>query len=85
MPADLTEAFVASLELLMLAQAQECVWQRAVMDNYKNGLIAKLSMKVSSLYAESLVAIKGASPSLRHMLPSVRTFAHLLGGVYQLI
>lgn len=30
-PLDLTEPFIKSLELLMLAQAQECVWQRAVM------------------------------------------------------
>ena len=30
-PLDLTKFFVKSLELLMLAQAQECVWQKAVM------------------------------------------------------
>ena len=64
MPDDLTEAFVTSLELLMLAQAQECVWQKAVLgrhpvssnaspahvciDNYKNGIVAKLSMKVTA-------------------------------------
>ncbi|KAI0775185.1 BRO1-domain-containing protein [Trametes elegans] len=42
---ELSEPFVKSLEYLMLAQAQECVWQRAVMDNYKNGLIAKLAAK----------------------------------------
>jgi len=29
-PLDLTEDFVKSLEWLMLAQAQECVWQCAV-------------------------------------------------------
>ena len=29
-PLDLTDAFVKSLEFLMLAQAQECVWQKAV-------------------------------------------------------
>jgi len=31
MPLDLTDAFIRSLEFLMLAQAQECVWQKAVM------------------------------------------------------
>lgn len=31
MPLELTESVVGSLEFLMLAQAQECVWQRAVM------------------------------------------------------
>ena len=72
MPDDLTEAFVTSLELLMLAQAQECVWQKAVLgqrpvlsyaslvddiaDNYKNGLIAKLSMKVTGNRTMSLYA-----------------------------
>ena len=66
-PADLCAPFIRCLEQLMLAQAQECVWQRAVMgvllsilrrygfdllffcfylDNYKNGLIAKLAAKV---------------------------------------
>lgn len=30
-PLELSEAFVGHLESLMLAQAQECVWQRAVM------------------------------------------------------
>lgn len=32
-PSDLTEDFVKSLEWLMLAQAQECVWQHAVAGN----------------------------------------------------
>jgi hypothetical protein len=31
LPLDLSEAFLNSMELLMLAQAQECVWQWAVM------------------------------------------------------
>lgn len=29
-PLDLTEAVVKSFEFLMLAQAQECAWQKAV-------------------------------------------------------
>ncbi|KAI9061298.1 pH-response regulator [Trametes sanguinea] len=45
---EFTEPFTKTLEYLMLAQAQECVWQRAVMDNYKNGLIAKLAAKLFS-------------------------------------
>jgi programmed cell death 6-interacting protein len=32
-PSDLNENLVKSLECLMLAQAQECVWQRAVAGN----------------------------------------------------
>jgi programmed cell death 6-interacting protein len=31
LPLDLSEAFLSSMESLMLAQAQECVWQWAVM------------------------------------------------------
>jgi hypothetical protein len=69
-PLDLSGYFVQSLEFLMLAQAQECVWQKAVLgkavnpsnavpddrktnhvfhtfiDNYKNGLVAKLASQV---------------------------------------
>ncbi|KAG1747202.1 BRO1-like domain-containing protein [Suillus paluster] len=69
-PSDLTEDFVKSLEWLMLAQAQECVWQRAVTDHYKNGLIAKLAAKVSSLYSTSLLSIRLAAADSRDALPS---------------
>jgi programmed cell death 6-interacting protein len=31
LPLDLSEAFLSSIESLMLAQAQECAWQWAVM------------------------------------------------------
>jgi hypothetical protein len=42
---DLTEHFVQSMEWLMLAQAQECVWQRAVIgENFSHptGLMIEL-------------------------------------------
>ncbi|KAI0367789.1 BRO1-domain-containing protein [Pilatotrama ljubarskyi] len=69
-PMEISEAFVKSLEFLMLAQAQECVWQRAVMDNYKNGLIAKLAAKVASFYSSAVRYVKDATPSIRHSFPS---------------
>ncbi|KAG1750758.1 ALIX V-shaped domain binding to HIV-domain-containing protein [Suillus lakei] len=69
-PSDLTGDFVKSLEWLMLAQAQECVWQRVVADHYKNSLIAKLAAKVSSLYNTSLLSIRLAAPDSRDALPS---------------
>ncbi|OCH95381.1 BRO1-domain-containing protein [Obba rivulosa] len=69
-PLEFEEAFLTSLECLMLAQAQECVWQKAVMEHYKNGLIAKLSTKVSSLYGESADHIKAAPSSIRQLFPS---------------
>ncbi|KAI0359835.1 BRO1-domain-containing protein [Trametes cingulata] len=68
-PVEITGAFVKSLEFLMLAQAQECVWQRAVMDNYKNGLIAKLAAKVASFYGSAVRYVKDAAPSIRHVFP----------------
>ncbi|THH30031.1 hypothetical protein EUX98_g4157 [Antrodiella citrinella] len=70
MPLELGEAFVSHLESLMLAHAQECVWQRAVMDNYKNAVIAKLAKSVSAFYETSRLRARGASPSIRHLLPS---------------
>ncbi|EIW57583.1 BRO1-domain-containing protein [Trametes versicolor FP-101664 SS1] len=69
-PIELGNAFVKSLEFLMLAQAQECVWQRAVMDSYKNGLIAKLAQKVASFYGSTAKYVKDASPSIKHVFPS---------------
>ncbi|KAM5535914.1 hypothetical protein V8D89_010354 [Ganoderma adspersum] len=67
-PLEFTEPFIRGLEFLMLAQAQECVWQRAVMDHYKNGLIAKLAAKVSSLYASAASHIRDTS--IKHVFPS---------------
>lgn len=43
-PLELTEPFIRSFEFLMLAQAQECVWQRAVMGEIaSSGLLCPLS------------------------------------------
>jgi len=39
------------LENLLLAQAQECFWQKAVKDGLKDLSIAKLAVKVSDLYS----------------------------------
>ncbi|KAI0303832.1 pH-response regulator [Multifurca ochricompacta] len=51
LPLDLSEAFLNSMESLMLAQAQECVWQWAVMGRNSNGTIAKLAAQVDSYIA----------------------------------
>ncbi|KAI0707335.1 BRO1-domain-containing protein [Earliella scabrosa] len=67
-PLEMTEPFIRTLEFLMLAQAQECVWQRAVMDNYKNGLIAKLATKVASFYGSAVTHVKDTS--IKHIFPS---------------
>ncbi|KAH9849704.1 BRO1-domain-containing protein [Lenzites betulinus] len=69
-PIEIGESFVKCLEFLILAQAQECVWQRAVMDSYKNGLIAKLAAKVASFYGSAAKYVKEASPPIKHIFPS---------------
>jgi programmed cell death 6-interacting protein len=40
----------------MLAQAQECFWQKAVLDQMKDGLIARLANQVSEFYDQALTA-----------------------------
>ncbi|ESZ90874.1 hypothetical protein SBOR_8743 [Sclerotinia borealis F-4128] len=52
-PDDMDDHTLDSLQYLMLAQAQECFWQKAVIDGYKDASIAKLASKVSDLYAEA--------------------------------
>jgi programmed cell death 6-interacting protein len=42
----MTTSFLGALEKFCLAEAQECFWQRAVLEKYKNGLIAKLAIQV---------------------------------------
>lgn len=76
MPVDLTEDGVRSLESLMLAQAQEGVWQRAILDHLKNTVIAKLAEKVSSLYRESLTAIQTSESAIQNTF-GTRWVAHI--------
>ncbi|KAL1836441.1 hypothetical protein VTJ49DRAFT_5150 [Mycothermus thermophilus] len=49
-PDDMDEATLESLTQLFLAQAQECFWQKAVSDGYKDASIAQLAACVSDLY-----------------------------------
>jgi programmed cell death 6-interacting protein len=49
-PEDMDDSTLESLFQLLLAQAQECFWQKAVMDGYKDASIAKLAAKVSDFY-----------------------------------
>ena len=52
-PEDMDTSTLESLEYLMLAQAQECFWQKAVKDGLKDASIAKLAAKVSDFYNEA--------------------------------
>jgi programmed cell death 6-interacting protein len=52
-PEDMDGMTLESLEKLMLAQGQECFWQKAVKDGMKDATIAKLAARVSDLYDEA--------------------------------
>ena len=52
-PEDMDVMTLESIQQLMLAQAQECFWSKAVKDGMKDGLIAKLAAKVSDFYDEA--------------------------------
>ncbi|EGP82953.1 unnamed protein product [Zymoseptoria tritici ST99CH_1A5] len=52
-PEDMDTPTLEALKSLMLAQAQECFWQKAVKDGIKDSIIAKLAAKVSDLYNEA--------------------------------
>ncbi|KAI9489347.1 ALIX V-shaped domain binding to HIV-domain-containing protein [Zychaea mexicana] len=47
---DMSTAALQTLINLMLAQAQECVWQRAAMDQLRDGTIARLAIKIAEFY-----------------------------------
>ncbi|MCJ1279119.1 pH-response regulator protein palA/rim20 [Puttea exsequens] len=49
-PEDMDVMTLESIQQLLLAQAQECFWSKAVKDGLKDGLIAKLAAKVSDFY-----------------------------------
>ncbi|KAL1669364.1 BRO1-like domain-containing protein [Schizophyllum commune] len=69
-PLDLTPGFVTGLYHAMMAQAEECFWQKAKMDNMKNTIIAKLASSVATHYQSSMEAIRGATPSIKHLFPT---------------
>ncbi|KAH7106577.1 BRO1-domain-containing protein [Auriculariales sp. MPI-PUGE-AT-0066] len=48
---ELSANTVRSIQSVMLAQAQECGWQLAVLENKSSGLVAKIAQEVSTLYA----------------------------------
>ncbi|KAK0483604.1 BRO1-like domain-containing protein [Armillaria novae-zelandiae] len=68
-PFDLDKSCIHSLEWLMLAQAQECFWQKAKIDGFKNALMAKLAANTSALYKLSISAIRDASPPVKSLFP----------------
>lgn len=52
-PPDMDVMTLESAQALMLAQAQECFWQKAVKDGLKDATISKLAAQVSDYYASA--------------------------------
>lgn len=52
-PEDMDTMTLESIQQLLLAQAQECFWSKAVKDGFKDALIAKLAAKVSDFYDQA--------------------------------
>ena len=52
-PEDMDLMTLEGLQHLLLAQAQECFWAKAVKDGLKDGLISKLAAKVSDFYDQA--------------------------------
>ena len=78
-PEDMDEPTLESLVQLFLAQSQECFWQKAVMDGYKDASIAKLAARVSDLYnnaGEAAVKSEAISSAwIHHMSAKHHHFA----------
>ncbi|KAL8953257.1 MAG: hypothetical protein Q9222_000862 [Ikaeria aurantiellina] len=53
-PEDMDTMTLESIQQLLLAQAQECFWSKAVKDGLKDGLIAKLAAKVCDFYDQAV-------------------------------
>jgi len=84
----MTESFLSALREFLLAEAQECYWQQAVLrmltsspitnqadkieGSYKSSLIGKLSMKVSEYYKSALTAANSTDFPSAGFFPPVR-------------
>lgn len=78
-PEDMDTHTLEALIQLLLAQSQECFWQKAVMDGYKDASIAKLAARVSDLYnlaGEAAVNSEAISSAwIHHMTAKHHHFA----------
>ena len=78
-PEDMDDMTLQSLEQLLLAQGQECFWQKAVKDGLKDVSIARLAAKVSDFYGDAGdLAVKSNAIStewIHHMTAKNHHFA----------
>ncbi|KAI8079737.1 BRO1-like domain-containing protein [Halteromyces radiatus] len=63
-PGDVAVPTLQVLISLMLAQAQECMWQKAVMEHMKHGTIARLAIKVADFFDSILKEDKTTTDEL---------------------
>ncbi|KAG8905997.1 pH-response regulator protein palA/rim20 [Tulasnella sp. 403] len=70
LPMDLSRSFFLSLQWLMLAQAQECAWNKARIDNMKSGIMARIAVKVAAFYQSAIEAIERSSPPVLNAFPA---------------
>ncbi|KAI8323652.1 BRO1-domain-containing protein [Martensiomyces pterosporus] len=64
---DLSSYMLATLENLMLCQAQECVWHRSVLNHMKDANIARVAAQVSEFYDKAIES--GSQGSLASTIP----------------
>ncbi|KAK5991944.1 pH-response regulator protein palA/prr-1 [Cladobotryum mycophilum] len=78
-PEDMDTHTLEALIQLSLAESQECFWQKAVLDRFKDASIAKLAARVSDLYnlaAEAAVNSEAISSAwIHHMNAKHHHFA----------
>jgi programmed cell death 6-interacting protein len=69
---DMTPSFIGTLQNLVLAQAQECFWQKAVLEgSYKNGIVGRLAMKVADYYGNAVKEANEGIGSAAAFFPQV--------------
>ncbi|WVQ79570.1 pH-response regulator protein palA/RIM20 [Cryptococcus sp. DSM 104549] len=74
---DMSESFLSAIQSFVLAEAQECYWQQAVLQGtYKNALIGKLSMKVAEYYKAAFTSMNGTDYPSAAFFPAAWT-AHI--------
>ncbi|KAL7749472.1 pH-response regulator protein palA/rim20 [Sorochytrium milnesiophthora] len=78
-PLEMTAQATTCLTNFMLAQAQECVWLKAVSGTMKDGVIARLAMKVSEYYTAACEAVEGSMvaqmPLMQHWMTHMKVKA----------
>ncbi|KAJ2000169.1 pH-response regulator protein palA/rim20 [Coemansia thaxteri] len=64
---DMSSYMLATLENLMLCQAQECVWHRSVLSHMKDANVARVATQVAEFY--DLAIESGSQGSLANTIP----------------